>query len=80
MSFLAQAPAKGSPFIVSTQRLPEMVAGLNRVSTACKALANVCIGVGTVLVVWKAVEGGLLLWRRRKHRCAWLYTPTRMLP
>ena len=66
-----QAPAKGgAPFIVSSQRLPEMVASLNRVSKACRTVANVCIGVGAVLVAVKAVQGALLLWQRRKHRCA----------
>jgi hypothetical protein len=71
----AQAPAKGAPFIVSTEGLPEMVAKLNRVSTVFKAIANGCIAAGVVLVVWRVVDKGRLLWRRRKHRRVRSLTP-----
>ena len=67
---LWQAPEGGGPFLVSGERLPEMVASLNRVSTACKVVANLFIGVGSVLIAIKAVRGALSLWQRRKRRRA----------
>lgn len=67
---IPQAPAGGGPFIVSGERLPDMVASLNQVSNVCRAVANTCIAVGGVLIAVKAAQGALLLWRRHKHRCA----------
>jgi hypothetical protein len=65
-----QAPKDGGPFILSYEKLPEIVASLNRVSRTCKIVANCFIGVGTVLITIKAIQGACRFLHRRKLRSA----------
>lgn len=70
---MEQAPKDGGPFILSYEKLPEIVASLNRVSRTCKLVANCFVGVGTVLITIKAIQGACRFLHRRKVRSA----PTR---
>lgn len=65
-----QAPKNGGPFILSFEKLPEIVASLNRVSRTCKLMANCFLGVGTVLITIKAIQGACRFLHRRKIRSA----------
>ncbi|CAL8467759.1 g7297 [Coccomyxa elongata] len=63
-----QAPQGGGPFILSYEKLPEIIASLNRVSRTCKLVANCFIGVGTVLITIKVIQGACRFLHRRKIR------------
>lgn len=65
---LEQAPQGGGPFILSYEKLPEIIASLNRVSRTCKLVANCFIGVGTVLITIKVIQGACRFLHRRKMR------------
>jgi hypothetical protein len=63
-----QAPRNGGPFVLSHEKLPQIVASLNSVAKACKLVANLCIGLGTVLITIKAIQGTRKYFRQRRFR------------
>lgn len=63
--------------MVSHEKLPQIISSLNGVANTCKLVANCCIGVGTLLIAVKAIQGARKYLHHRHVRwviCSKAYT------